>query len=517
MNVVIHGYISSRDKKSRVPGRSPKVVAVGRALAHVKYIQHRPGEDRPPEGRTFFDEKEENLDGRSLRKAIKELEDSKVVAHKLTLSPEVEPLDKKEYTRELMQKLSEEKGIDLKWMAVEHNNTAHHHIHVVILGQNENGRAVRIDKGDYAKLREWGDRHLERTRPIEFAYAREERERKDRERIETRKKEREAQRQERIKEGLELPWLHKKIVREQYEPYGKWKIEQEDRERSRKVEKDSDKTRQEPRVKETIQAAGKEWSNENTISELKELNTYLWDNHDERIPPQEYKKLIAWIKEKEHSKNRATPEQKQTQEKQPPAKEKDEFRYQGQKYDKNSSYEKLTKLNNKLREPNAERLPIDQYQKLRGWMEHADRARWAGVTDRQLQMSKKQFGRQGAAETSPNSNRYVNPLQQQMMSNPVVGLFMQGASIANELVRWIDLRDNRDRLKEAKDDLEDAKRNKHKDYVKPERTHEERARDEETIEDIDKAIDENKDERKRRRKEKEKEREKRDRGLDFTR
>lgn len=194
MNVVIHGYISARDKKSRVPGRSPKAVAVGRAIAHVKYIQHRPGDDKPPDGRTFFDETEENLDGRSLRKAIKELEDSKVVAHKLTLSPEVEPLDKKEYTREIMQQLAAEKGQELKWMAVEHNNTAHHHIHVVILGKDKNGKGVRIDKEDYPKLREWGDRHLERTRPIEFAYAREERERKDRERIESRKKEREAQR-----------------------------------------------------------------------------------------------------------------------------------------------------------------------------------------------------------------------------------------------------------------------------------------------------------------------------------
>ncbi len=45
---------------------------------------------------------------------------------------------------------------------------------------------------------------------------------------------------------------------------------------------------------------------------------------------------------------------------------------------------------------------------------------------------------------------------------------MQGASIANELARWIDLRDNRDRLKEANDNFEDAKRNKHQDYVKPE-------------------------------------------------
>jgi hypothetical protein len=516
MNVVIHGYISARDKKSRVPGRSSKVVAVGRALAHVKYIQHRPGDDKPPDGRTFFDDSEDNLDGRSLRKAIKELEDSKVVAHKLTLSPEVEPLDKKEYTREIMQKLSEEKGLDLKWMAVEHDNTAHHHIHVVILGKDKNGKSVRIDRDDYPKLREWGDRHLERTRPIEFAYAKEERERKDRERIETRKKEREAQRQERIKEGLELPWLHKKIIREQYEPYDKWKTEQKNKEKDRRLEKTPD-GKDNPQPRETIQAAGKEWSKQNTTAELKELNTYLWDNHDERIPAQDYKKLIAWIKEKERSREPKQADQRKPNEKEHPKKEKDFFEYQGNKYDKNSSYEKLAKLDTKLREPKAERLPIEQYQKFRGWIENADRARWAGVTDRQLQMSKDKFGRQGAAEMSPNANRYVNPMQQQMMSNPVVGLFMQGASIANELVRWIDLRDNRDRLKEAKDNLEDAKRNKHQDYVKPERTHEQRARDEETIEDIDKAIDENRDERKRRRQEKDKERRKRDDGLDYMR
>lgn len=516
MNVVIHGYISARDKKSRVPGRSPKVVAVGRALAHVKYIQHRPGDDKPPDGRTFFDEAEENLDGRSLRNAIKELEDSKVVAHKLTLSPEVEPLDKKEYTREVMQRLSAEKGLDLKWMAVEHNNTAHHHIHVVILGKDKNGKSVRIDKQDYPKLREWGDRHLERTRPIEFAHAREERERKDKERIETRKKEREAQRQERIKEGLELPWLHKKIIREQYEPYNKWKAEQENNEKDRRLEKTPAEKRN-PQVTETINAAGKEWSKQNTTAELKELNTFLWDNHDERIPAQEYKKLIAWIKEKERLRQPEQSDQRKQNDKDHPKRERDSFEYQGQKYDKNSSYEQLSKLDAKLREPKSERLPIDQYQKFRGWIENADRARWAGVAEKQLKLSKKLAAQEGGRKTSPNANRYVNPMQQQMMSNPVVGLFMQGASIAYELVRWIDLRDNRDRLKEAKDNLEDAKRNKHQDYVKPESTHEERARDQETIEDIDKSIDENKDERKRRRKEKEKDREKRDRGIDFRR
>ncbi len=54
-------------------GRSAKVVAVERALADVKYIQHGPREDRELDGRKFFAESEENLDGRALRKAIREL------------------------------------------------------------------------------------------------------------------------------------------------------------------------------------------------------------------------------------------------------------------------------------------------------------------------------------------------------------------------------------------------------------------------------------------------------------
>ena len=517
MGVVIHGYISAKEKRSRIKGRSAKSVAVGRALAHVKYIQHRPGEDKEPDGRKFFDESEENLDGRALRKAIREMEDSKVVVHKLTLAPEIDPQDKRAYTREVMQQLAGEKGQDLKWLAVEHNNTAHHHIHVVILGKDKNGKDVRIEKDDYSKLREWGDRYLERVQPFELEKARDERTRKEKERIESRKKERETQRQERIREGLELPWMHKKIIREQIEPYNKWKAEQEEKQREQKLEKTRDGQPGKPYINDTIQAAGKEWSRQNSGTELRKLNEHLWDNPDERIPLPEYKKLVAWIKEKERAKEPERNVEKSPVEKDRQDKKKDAIEYQGQKYNKDSTYEKLTGLANKLREKGTERLPIEQYQKLRGWIENADRARWAGVTERQLQISKQRYAQEGAAKTAPQANRYVNPLQQQMMSNPVVGLFMQGASIANELVRWIDLRDNRDRLKEAKDGLEDAKKNKHQDYVKTDRTHEQKARDQETIEDIDKAIDENKEARKKRKEEKDKEREKRDRGLDYLR
>jgi type IV secretory pathway VirD2 relaxase len=80
-----------------------------------------------------------------------------------------------------MKKLGSEKGLDLQWMAVEHNNTDHHHIHVVILGKDKNGTDVRIDKKDYDKIKDYGDRYLERVHPLELERARTERERKEKE------------------------------------------------------------------------------------------------------------------------------------------------------------------------------------------------------------------------------------------------------------------------------------------------------------------------------------------------
>lgn len=52
----------------------------------------------------------------------------------------------------------------------------------------------------------------------------------------------------------------------------------------------------------------------------------------------------------------------------------------------------------------------------------------------------------------------LDPLQEQLMRNPVVGLFMTEAAIASEIVRSIPLDDrNRDYLKELRDEIVDIK------------------------------------------------------------
>jgi hypothetical protein len=498
--VVRHNYISARDRQSRGKGKPPKLAAVGRALAHVKYIQHRPGEDRTEGGREFFDDTEEGLDSKDLRKAIKELKDSRVVVHKITLAPEINPGDKKQFTRDVMEQLGREKGLDLKWMAVEHDNTDHHHIHVVVLGKDKNGTDVRIDRKDYDKIKEYGDRYLERWHPLELERAREEREQRERERIDARRKEREAERDQRIREGLELPFIHKKIVREMLEPYDEWKKKQA----AKELEPAKDESKEEiekPYFQDTIQAAGKEWTKQNTLKELRDLNEYLWDNYDERLPLEQYKKLVGWMKEKERLGEREPG--KSEEKKEAPGiatedkKDKNSFEHKGQKYSKDDSYEKLTGLSRQLAEADKkDRLSVDDYQKLRGWIENADRARWSGVLEKQMDIAKTQHWQGKARAGDPNNFRYTDPVQQELMANPVVGLYLQGASIAAQLVKWIPLDDrNRDYNKEALEHLEELKRNKLQEYSEPGRDQERRQQDLEAIENLNKAIELNKETR----------------------
>ena len=160
------------------------------------------------------------------------------------------------------------------------------------------------------------------------------------------------------------------------------------------------------------------------------------------------------------------------------------------------------------------KLPKEDYKRLASWIDSKDRARFSGEIQRQLNSAKASATAREEARNSPNANRYVSPLQQEMMRNPIMGLFLTEASIAAELVRWIPLTNQRDRLKENRDDLEDAKRDveaKQRGRANPD----DKAADEAIIEQIDDAIDDNKNTRKDAAKEREIEKRKRDRDLDF--
>ena len=504
MVVIKHRYIPGRS-------RGGNVVSIGKALAHVKYIQHRPGPDKEKGGRELFNEEKDRMDAKEMRQAIREAGNDRVVVHKLTLAPEINPQDKKAFTRDVMAKLGQDMGRDLRWFGVEHNNTDHHHIHVVVLGKDRNGTEVKIGLKDIEKAKEHGDRYLERWHSRELERSRKDREDRERTRREERTKEREAAREERKREGLELPWLHKKIIREQLEPYKDWREKQDQKAKER--EPGGDRAER-PYHQDTLEAAGREWSKANSLKELRGLNEYLWDNIDERIPKEDYRRLSGWIKDKERAQERGQPEENQ-QKAQPDKDKRDQIEYDGKKYGRADSYEKLTGLSKELREK-SEKLPYEDYQKLRGWIENKDRERFSGYLDKGIREARNKVERSKTSEDlkAAEGGRVIDPVQQEVMRNPVVGLFMQGAAIANMVVASIRLDDsNRDYTKEQRDGLEEAKKNldeKEKDrkqwtWEKPwDMLKSQEERDREQRDKIEKAIEENE---KRKEKEKKKERE----------
>lgn len=182
-NIVKHSYI-----------KGPRTTA--RAIAHVNYIQYRPGEDRDKDidrGERGVDEdyKERQRDpGRPLRVAGDEheehpgkashdfkaaLEDSRErgrFVHKFILSPSERDVDMDAYTQDVMDSIGRAKGQDLRYAWVVHDNTDNRHAHVVVLGKDEEGHEVKFNRHDHTCMRAYGDRYLEREHGIEMQYSR---------------------------------------------------------------------------------------------------------------------------------------------------------------------------------------------------------------------------------------------------------------------------------------------------------------------------------------------------------
>jgi type IV secretory pathway VirD2 relaxase len=155
-SIVKHSYIKSfGDGKAR-------------AKAHVNYIKFRPGKDKDEEkSRSFFSDKEDGLTSHPVHEAIQRQTGRGVLVHKLIISPGVQDANAQEYVREVMHDLGQQKGLELEWYAVEHRNTANPHCHVVVMGKDKNGRLVKLSRDDYTKLKEAGDKYLERNKLLD--------------------------------------------------------------------------------------------------------------------------------------------------------------------------------------------------------------------------------------------------------------------------------------------------------------------------------------------------------------
>ncbi|WP_094544681.1 relaxase/mobilization nuclease domain-containing protein [Brucella pseudogrignonensis] len=117
----------------------------GKAAAHLRYIQ-RDGTSRDGERGQLYSATDDRADGDAF------LDRGKDDRHqfRFIVSPEdgVDLTDLKEHTRDLMRQIETDLGTKLDWVAVNHYNTGHPHVHVIVRGKDELGENLVIN-GDY--------------------------------------------------------------------------------------------------------------------------------------------------------------------------------------------------------------------------------------------------------------------------------------------------------------------------------------------------------------------------------
>ena len=128
-------------------GRGPKThgVSAGAADAHLRYLE-RDGVTRDGEKGRAYAAFDDEADGKAF------LDRSREDRHqfRFIVAPEdaAELGDMKRFTRELMGQMERDLGTRLDWIAVDHHNTGHPHIHILVRGVLDDGRILNI-AGDY--------------------------------------------------------------------------------------------------------------------------------------------------------------------------------------------------------------------------------------------------------------------------------------------------------------------------------------------------------------------------------
>jgi type IV secretory pathway VirD2 relaxase len=117
----------------------------GKGAAHLRYIQ-RDGTSRDGERGQLYSATEDRADGDAFLDRSKD--DPR--QFRFIVSPEdgTDLSDLTAHTRDLMSQVEADLGTKLDWVAVNHFNTGHPHVHVIIRGRDDLGKNLVIN-GDY--------------------------------------------------------------------------------------------------------------------------------------------------------------------------------------------------------------------------------------------------------------------------------------------------------------------------------------------------------------------------------
>lgn len=145
--------------------RGGKVAAgMAKLRAHLKYLEHGKIHRNEPVG---FDQERDSVDRREFMDLVRGQPERGVIAHKLVISLSEDERNRLgvsmcDLVRETMAAYESRQGRTLCWIAFEHDDPGHSHVHVVIAGYDQAGKSVAIFPKDLDALRRIGDRERDR-------------------------------------------------------------------------------------------------------------------------------------------------------------------------------------------------------------------------------------------------------------------------------------------------------------------------------------------------------------------
>jgi len=117
----------------------------GQWKAHGRYLARESATHENPVEGVGFGREDQKIDIAARLEDWQKTGDERL--WKLIISPEFGDLtDLRRLTADLMERVEKDLGTDVEWIAVEHHNTEHPHIHVVVRGLRTDGTSLRMSR-----------------------------------------------------------------------------------------------------------------------------------------------------------------------------------------------------------------------------------------------------------------------------------------------------------------------------------------------------------------------------------